>query len=103
LNSVVSQAGGKYIYSKISEDRWLIRSEPSAISPFLHFEEYSVPFNFQKQFLNIVLALNEWENHYIGNFTSLNYYFANMTPHYKYRNNKDEKTNQLIYLKFLNC
>jgi len=93
---------GKYIHSKISEDRWLIRSEPSAISPFLHFEEYSVPINFQKQFLNIVLALNEWENNYVSNFDSLNYYFSNTFPSYKYGMNKNDKTNQLIYLKFLN-
>jgi len=93
---------GKYIHSKISEDRWLIRSEHSAISPFLHFEEYSVPINFQKQFLNIVLALNEWENNYVSNFDSLNYYFSNTFPSYKYGTNKNDKTNQLIYLKFLN-
>ncbi|NVM17045.1 MAG: hypothetical protein HWN80_04965 [Candidatus Lokiarchaeota archaeon] len=94
---------GKYIHSKISEDRWLIRNEPSTISPFLYFEEYSVPFNFQKQFLNIVLALNDWENNYISNFNSINYYFSNTFPYYKYGNSKDEKpSNQLIYLKFLN-
>jgi len=93
---------GKYIYSKISKNRWLIRNEPSAISPFLHFEEYSVPINFQKQFLNIVLALNEWENNYISNFDSLNYYFSNTFPSYKYGMKKDDKSNQLIYLKFLN-
>ena len=93
---------GKYIYSKISENRWLIRSEPSTISPFLHFEEYSVPFNFQKQFLNIVLALNEWENNYISNFTSLNYNFLNTYPYINYGRKQDEKPYQLIYLKFLN-
>lgn len=93
---------GKYVHSKISEDRWLIRNEPSAISPFLHFEEYSVPFNFQKQFLNIVLALNDWENNYTSNFNSINYYFSNTYPYNKYGNIKDDKPNQLIYLKFLN-
>jgi hypothetical protein len=90
------------IYSKISEDRWLIRSEPSAISPYLYFEEYSVPFNFQKQFLNIVLALNDWENNYTSNLDSLNYYFSNPIPLHKYGSKQDEKTNQLIFLKFLN-
>jgi hypothetical protein len=93
---------GKYIYSKISGNRWLIRSEPSTISPFLRFEEYSVPFNFQKQFLNIVLALNEWENNYISNLVSLNYYFSNTILNYKYGMKQDENPNQLIYLKFLN-
>jgi len=90
------------IYSKISEDRWLIRSEPSAISPYLYFEEYSVPFNFQKQFLNIVLALNDWENNYTSNLDSMNYYFSNPIPLHKYGPKQDEKTNQLIFLKFLN-
>ncbi|MHA1256608.1 MAG: hypothetical protein ACTSPS_13525 [Promethearchaeota archaeon] len=93
---------GKYIHSKISEDRWLLKSEPSAISPFLHFEEFSVPFNFQKQFLNIVLALNEWENNYISNLASMNYYLSNSFPNYKYDMKKNDKSNQLIYLKFLN-
>ena len=93
---------GKYIYSKISEDRWLIRNDPSAISPFLYFEEYSVPINFQKQFLNIVLALNEWENNYVSNFDSWNYHFSNNSLYYKYGIKKDDNLNQLIYLKFLN-
>ena len=93
---------GKYIYSKISEDRWLIRNDPSAISPFLYFEEYSVPINFQKQFLNIVLALNEWDNNYVSNFDSWNYHFSNNSLYYKYGIKKDDNLNQLIYLKFLN-
>ena len=93
---------GKYIYSKISEHRWLVRNEPSTMSPFLHFEEYSVPFNFQKQFLNLVLALNEWENKYVSNLDSMNYYFSNTFPYYKYGIKKDGNTSKLIYLKFLN-
>ena len=93
---------GKYIYSKISGNRWLIRNEPSSISPFLRFEEYSVPINFQKQFLNIVLALSEWEKNYISDFISLNYYFLKTIPNYKYGIKQDEKLTQLIYLKFLN-
>jgi len=93
---------GKYIHSKISEDRWLIRNEPSTISPYLHFEEYSVPFNFQKQFINIVLALSEWENNYISNYDSLNSYFSNNSLYYKYRRKKEDHLNQIIYLKFLN-
>jgi hypothetical protein len=93
---------GKYIHSKISKNRWLIRNEPSTISPFLYFEEYSVPFNFQKQFLNIVLALNEWENNYSSNFDSWNYHFSNNSLYYKYGMKKDDNLNKLIYLKFLN-
>ena len=93
---------GKYIHSKISENRWLIRNELSTISPFLHFEEYSVPFNFQKQFLNIVLALNEWENNYNSNFASLNYHFLNTYPYINYGMKQEEKPNKLIYLKFFN-
>ncbi|MBY9009342.1 MAG: hypothetical protein KGD74_05695 [Candidatus Lokiarchaeota archaeon] len=93
---------GKNIYSKISEHRWLIRNETSLISPFLHFEEYSVPINFQKQFLNIVLALNEWENNYISNFNSLNYCFSNTYPYYKHGIKREDISNHLIYLNFLN-
>jgi hypothetical protein len=93
---------GKYIHSKISENRWLIRNEPSTISPFLYFEEYSVPFNFQKQFLNIVLALNEWENNYISNLASINYHFLNTYPYINYGMKQGNKSNQLIFLKFYN-
>jgi hypothetical protein len=93
---------GKFIYSRISEDRWLIRNEPSTISPFFHFEAYSVPINFQKQFLNIVLALNEWENNYISNVNALNYYFSNRPLNFRNGFKKDENSHELIYLKFLN-
>ena len=92
---------GKCIHTKISENRWLIRNDPSTMSPYLHFEVYSVPFNFQNQFLNIVLALNDWEDNYTSNINSMNYYFSNTFPSYKYGNTIDEKTDQLIYLKFL--
>ena len=93
---------GKYIHSKISEGRWLVRNEPSTISPYLHFEEYSVPFNFQKQFLNIVLALNEWENNYVANLDSLNYYFSKSLSYYNFRSKKHGSKRHLIYFKFLN-
>lgn len=92
---------GKFIHSKISEGRWLVRNDSSAISPYLQFKEYSVPFNFQKQFLNIVLALNEWENNYMSNLDSLNYYFSKTLSYYSYKSNRHEGKNQLIYLKFL--
>jgi len=90
---------GKYIYSKISESRWLKKKDTSAISPYLHFQEFSVPFNFQKQFLNITLALNEWENNYDSNLDLMNYYFSayyNKNMIMKYRGE-----HQLIYLKFI--
>jgi len=93
---------GKYIHSKISEGRWLVRNDPSAISPYLHFEEYSVPFNFQKQFLNIVLALNEWENNYVANLDSLNYYFSRNFLYYNFNSKKRRSKKHLIYFKFLN-
>ena len=54
------------LFVRISENRWLPRIKKSRlfifrIRPFLHFHEYSTPINFQKQFLNIVLALKEWD------------------------------------------
>ncbi len=94
---------GKNIYSKISENRWLKKNDTSTISPYLHFQEFSVPYNFQKQFLNITLALNDWENNYDSNLDLMNYYFSTSYP-YSNRNliSKYPGEDQLIYLKFLN-
>jgi len=95
---------GKDIHSKISENRWLKKKDISAISPYLHFQEFSVPYNFQKQFLNITLALNEWETNYDSNLDLMNYYFSTTYPYY-YNSKMIKKhpgKNQLIYLKFLN-
>ncbi len=93
---------GKHIYSKISEGRWLKKSDTSAISPYLHFQEFSVPYNFQKQFLNITLALNEWENNYDSNLDLMNYYFSRSYPYYnKNMIKKYPRDHQLIYLKFI--
>jgi hypothetical protein len=55
---------GKMTYSKISQRRWLSTAQASKLNPYLHFQEFSTPLNFQKQFLNIALALNEWQNYY---------------------------------------
>jgi len=55
---------GKIIHSRISQRRWLSRKKKSKINPYLYFREFSTPFNFQKQFLNMVLALNEWQEYY---------------------------------------
>ena len=52
------------LYDNICENRWLPRKAKSfifRIYPYIHFHEYSNPINFQKQFLNLVLALQEWD------------------------------------------
>ena len=55
---------GRVIHSKIAKRRWLSRRKKSKLNPYLHFYEFSTPLNFQKQFLNIVLALTEWQSYY---------------------------------------
>jgi len=56
----------KELYKKISEERWLPRKRRFAafsfyLNPYLYFHEFSTPVNFQKQFLNIALALQDWD------------------------------------------
>ena len=55
---------GKIVYSRISQRRWLSRRKKSRLNPYLYFHEFSTPINFQKQFLNMALALNEWQEYY---------------------------------------
>ncbi|MHA1193463.1 MAG: hypothetical protein ACTSP9_14440 [Promethearchaeota archaeon] len=55
---------GRVIHSIIAKRRWLSRKKKSKFNPYLHFYEFSTPLNFQKQFLNIALALKEWQNYY---------------------------------------
>ena len=55
---------GKIVYSRISQRRWLSRKQKSKLNPYLYFHEFSTPLNFRKQFLNIALALNEWQDYY---------------------------------------
>ncbi|MCJ7647112.1 MAG: hypothetical protein MUP85_00720 [Candidatus Lokiarchaeota archaeon] len=55
---------GRIIHSKIAKRRWLSRRKKSKFNPYLHFYEFSTPLNFQKQFLNIALALTEWQIYY---------------------------------------
>ncbi|MBY9004727.1 MAG: hypothetical protein KGD73_12190 [Candidatus Lokiarchaeota archaeon] len=58
---------GRVVHSKIAKRRWLSKRKQSKFNPYLHFYEFSTPLNFQKQFLNIALALTEWENYYGSN------------------------------------
>ncbi|MFW9772848.1 MAG: hypothetical protein ACFFEO_11890 [Candidatus Thorarchaeota archaeon] len=61
---------GKFVHTKISEVRWLPRKGKASIelNPFLHFREFSGPTNFQKQFLNIALAINEWNEDFFRSY-----------------------------------
>lgn len=55
---------GRIVHSKIAKRRWLSRRKKSKFNPYLHFYEFSTPLNFQKQFLNMALALTEWQIYY---------------------------------------
>jgi len=59
------------IYKKISEDRWLTKSKIDSnkrntrynINPFIFFKGYSTPLEFQNEFLNVALAIKEWDEY----------------------------------------
>lgn len=76
---------GKNVHTRICEIRWLPRkgTKIQKLSPFLHFHEFSVPVNLQKQVLNVILALHEWDNIYEKEFNELQY---NLSLSAKYRN-----------------
>lgn len=76
---------GKNVHTRICEIRWLPRKETKVqkLNPFLHFHEFSVPVNLQKQVLNVILALHEWDNIYEKEFNELQY---NLSLSAKYRN-----------------
>jgi hypothetical protein len=75
---------GKNVHTRICEIRWLPRNgtKIQKISPFLHFHEFSVPVNLQKQVLNVILALHEWDNFYEKELNSFRYGIA-LSPNYR--------------------
>lgn len=76
---------GKLVHTIISQRRWLSKKKKKIqLNPFLHFYEFSTPFNFQKQFLNITMALNEWERNYKGRIPCYNLPSQDMQPYDKY-------------------
>jgi len=90
---------GKNVHTRICEIRWLPRSgtKIQKISPFLHFNEFSVPLNLQKQVLNVILALHEWDDFYEKELNSFNY---NISLSSNYRNliSIDQLSNLFIHL-----
>jgi hypothetical protein len=71
---------GRNAHRKISEIRWLPRKKKtisiSSFSPYLHFHEFSAPTNIQSQFLNIALALREWDVDYEKKIASWRKYIS---------------------------
>lgn len=90
---------GKNAHSKISEFRWLPRNanKINKVSPFLHFHEFSVPVNLQKQVLNVILALHEWDNNYEKELNAFNYDIA-LSSKYRERIIFDRFSNLFIHL-----
>ena len=58
---------GKQIYDKIIDEHWLPHKGKSIIhriSNKYRFFERATPWNFERQFLNLVLALKDWDIYY---------------------------------------
>jgi len=91
---------GKFVHTKISEVRWLPRKGKTNIEldPFLHFREFSAPTNLQKQFLNIALALNEWDENFFRSYLFREYEYADPV---KIRHRLFSNQNFLTSLKLL--
>jgi len=66
---------GKIVHDNISKIRWLPRKGKIKfdLDFYLRFHEFSVPLNLQKQILNIILALNEWDNIQESKYNHLDY------------------------------
>ena len=90
---------GKNVHTRICEIRWLPRNgiKIHRLSPFLHFHEFSVPVNLQKQVLNVILALHEWDNIYEKELNSLRYSIA-LSPNYRDLISLDRLSN--IFMQF---
>jgi len=86
---------GKKIYTTIAQRRWLPGEEKSKLNPYLHFRCFSTPFNFQNQFLNIILALNEWYYYYIVRNLCLRHIPRFLDLYYRERD--------MEFRKFLTC
>lgn len=69
---------GKHVHTRICQIRWLPRTGTKIknYSPYLHFHEFSVPVNLQKQVLNVILALREWDENYEKEVNLLRYNLA---------------------------
>lgn len=91
---------GKFAHTKISEVRWLPRKGKANIdiNPFLHFREFSAPINFQKQFLNIALALNEWNEDFFRSYLFKEFEYADPI---KIKHSLFSNQNFLITLKLM--
>jgi len=91
---------GKIVHDDISKFRWLPRKGKMKydLDLYLRFHEFSVPLNLQKQILNIILALNEWDNIQEIKYNPLNY---NNSISFRKRFQKNRIENQLKFLRVL--
>jgi len=93
---------GKENHREISEVRWLPRKKKifsiSSMSPYLHFYEFSALTNIQSQFLNIALALRDF-NHQKMIPSGSNYVVSVKNPDWKI---KLRLLNQVSFYRFFN-